>query len=182
MTDPFVAGRGDGLPTVGTAAGYADEEALSYAPKRRPSDALAAITTKAPPIVPSFQQRWSVWAAGYGGSQTTDGNAAARLEQHHEQHLRHGGRRRLSPLAEYARRFCARRRRHQFLGCKWRSAAAAPTCSRPARSCVTTSGAAYLTAALAYGWQDITTDRTVTVAGADRLRARVQRQCLVGPA
>jgi uncharacterized protein with beta-barrel porin domain len=32
-------------------------------------------------------------------------------------------------------------------------------------------GPAYLTAALAYGWQDITTDRTVTVAGIDRLRA-----------
>ena len=23
----------------------------------------------------SFEQRWSVWAAGFGGSQTTDGNA-----------------------------------------------------------------------------------------------------------
>ena len=32
-------------------------------------------------------------------------------------------------------------------------------------------GAAYLTGALAYGWQDVTTDRTVTVAGIDRLRA-----------
>ena len=33
-------------------------------------------------------------------------------------------------------------------------------------------GPAYLTGALAYGWQDITTDRTVTVAGVDRLRAQ----------
>jgi outer membrane autotransporter protein len=32
-------------------------------------------------------------------------------------------------------------------------------------------GAAYVSGVLAYGWQDITTDRTVTVAGADRLRA-----------
>jgi len=31
--------------------------------------------TKAPPR-PSFEQRWSVWAAGFGGSQTTDGNVA----------------------------------------------------------------------------------------------------------
>lgn len=30
---------------------------------------------------------------------------------------------------------------------------------------------AYITAAAAYGWQDITTDRTVTIAGTDRLRA-----------
>ena len=43
-----------------------------------------------------------------------------------------------------------------------------------------TVGAAYVTAALAYGWQDVTTDRTVTVAGVDQLRARVQRQCLFG--
>ncbi len=32
-------------------------------------------------------------------------------------------------------------------------------------------GAAYLIAALAYGWQDVTTDRTVTAAGTDRLHA-----------
>jgi uncharacterized protein with beta-barrel porin domain len=33
-------------------------------------------------------------------------------------------------------------------------------------------GPAYITGALAHGWQDITTDRTVTVAGVDRLRAQ----------
>jgi hypothetical protein len=33
-------------------------------------------------------------------------------------------------------------------------------------------GAAYLSGALAYGWQDVTTDRTVTVAGIDQLRAK----------
>ncbi len=32
-------------------------------------------------------------------------------------------------------------------------------------------GAAYLSGALAYGWQDVTTDRTVTIAGLDRLHA-----------
>src|ERR1700745_281606 len=34
-----------------------------------------------------------------------------------------------------------------------------------------TSGAAYVAGALAYGWQDITTNRTVTIAGVDQLRA-----------
>ena len=34
------------------------------------------------------------------------------------------------------------------------------------------AGAAYLSGALAYGWQDITTNRTVTIAGVDRLRAK----------
>ena len=39
-------------------------------------DAYAAIYRKAPVMADPFAQRWSVWAAGYGGSQTTDGNAA----------------------------------------------------------------------------------------------------------
>jgi uncharacterized protein with beta-barrel porin domain len=33
-------------------------------------------------------------------------------------------------------------------------------------------GAAYLSAALAYGWQEVTTDRTVTIAGVDQLHAQ----------
>ena len=43
-----------------------------------------------------------------------------------------------------------------------------------------TVGAAYLTGALAYGWQDITTDRTVTVAGVDRLRAQFNANAFSG--
>jgi outer membrane autotransporter protein len=41
-------------------------------------------------------------------------------------------------------------------------------------------GAAYLAGALAYGWQDITTDRTVTVAGIDRLQARFRANTFAG--
>jgi uncharacterized protein with beta-barrel porin domain len=41
-------------------------------------------------------------------------------------------------------------------------------------------GAAYLTGALAYGWQDITTDRTVTVAGTDLLRAQFNANAFSG--
>ena len=37
-------------------------------------DAYAAIYRKAPVMADSFAQRWSVWGAAYGGSQTTDGN------------------------------------------------------------------------------------------------------------
>ncbi len=38
-------------------------------------DAYAAVYRKALPPADAFAQRWNVWAAGYGGSQTTDGNA-----------------------------------------------------------------------------------------------------------
>jgi uncharacterized protein with beta-barrel porin domain len=41
-------------------------------------------------------------------------------------------------------------------------------------------GAAYLSGAVAYGWQDITTDRTVTVAGIDRLRAQFNANAFSG--
>lgn len=43
-----------------------------------------------------------------------------------------------------------------------------------------TIGPAYVSGALAYGWQDVTTDRTVTVAGTDRLRARFTANALTG--
>jgi uncharacterized protein with beta-barrel porin domain len=41
-------------------------------------------------------------------------------------------------------------------------------------------GAAYVTAAAVYGWQDVTTDRTVTVAGVDRLRAEFNANAYSG--
>ena len=75
MTDPFVAGRGDDLSAGGgSATGYSDE-AIAYAAKHKPNDALAAIYTKAPPAAAPFEQRWSTWAAAFGGSQNTDGNS-----------------------------------------------------------------------------------------------------------
>ena len=43
-----------------------------------------------------------------------------------------------------------------------------------------TVGAAYVTAALAYGGQQVTTDRTVTVAGFDQLRAQFNANALSG--
>ena len=43
-----------------------------------------------------------------------------------------------------------------------------------------TVGPAYLSAALAYGWQDVTTDRVVTIAGIDRLRAQFNANAFSG--
>jgi hypothetical protein len=82
LTDPFVAGRGDPVSAGGGASPFAadDREALAYASGKARSkserDAYAAVYRKAPIMADPFTQRWSVWAAGYGGSQTTDGNTA----------------------------------------------------------------------------------------------------------
>ena len=70
---------GDGATRTPDASPFA-EEATASAPMHRKTDkserdAYAAIVRKAPPPA-SFEQRWSVWAAGYGGSQTTGGNPA----------------------------------------------------------------------------------------------------------
>ena len=41
-------------------------------------------------------------------------------------------------------------------------------------------GPAYLSGALAYGWQEITTDRTVAIAGIDQLRAKFNANAFSG--
>ncbi|MBR1244453.1 autotransporter domain-containing protein, partial [Bradyrhizobium sp. AUGA SZCCT0274] len=170
MMDPFIAGRGDAATAGGNAFGFADEEALAYAAKKRnPNDALAAIYTKAPPMVP-FQQRWSVWAAGFGGSQTTDGNTVA------------GSNTATSRI--YGTAIGADYRFSPFTIAGFSLAGGGTNFSVAnngnGRSDLFQAGAfirhnvgaAYLSGALAYGWQDVTTDRTVTIAGIDQLRAR----------
>jgi T5SS/PEP-CTERM-associated repeat protein len=72
MLDPFVDGR--------TGVGGVDRPALGFAPERAPLPediALAyAKVLKTPPKPPTFEQRWTVWGAGYGGSNRTDGDLA----------------------------------------------------------------------------------------------------------
>ncbi|MCP3470142.1 autotransporter domain-containing protein [Bradyrhizobium sp. CCGUVB1N3] len=168
MTDPFIAGRGDPISAGGRPNAYADES-LAYAAKRKPNDALAAIYTKAPPV-PVFEQRWSVWAAGYGGSQRTDGNAVLGSNDTRSSiyGMAVGADYRISPntLAGFALGGGGTNFSVNGFGSGRSDLFQAGAFLRH------NIGPAYLTGALAYGWQDITTDRTVTVAGIDRLRAQ----------
>jgi len=69
MTDPFIDGRGNGgAPQGSGASGYA------ATPDTGAARNAFAMFNKAP--VATFEQRWSTWVAGFGGSQTTDGNTA----------------------------------------------------------------------------------------------------------
>jgi outer membrane autotransporter protein len=72
MLDPFVDGRSAGAPVSGPA--------LAFAPEREelPEDIALAYSKvlKAPPKPATFEQRWSVWGAGYGGSNRTSGDVA----------------------------------------------------------------------------------------------------------
>ena len=177
LTDPFVAGRGDGV-TAGGVASFADPT-LGYEATRKPNDALAAIYRKASPMaVDAFGQRWSTWAAGYGGSQTTDGNATP------------GSNSVTSRIYGTAVGLDYRLSPNTLGGI---ALAGGGTSFSVANSGVGRSdlfqagafirhtlGPAYLSAALAYGWQDVTTDRTVAVAGIDRLNARFTAHAFSG--
>ena len=73
MLDPFVFGRG-GPASGGGALGFVPDQETSLPP----DVALAyAGVLKSPPKPQSFEQRWTVWGASYGGSGTFDGNVAA---------------------------------------------------------------------------------------------------------
>src|SRR5258708_20657009 len=72
MLDPFVDGRNSIAGAGGPALGFAPER------EELPDDiALAyAKLLKAPPKPANFEQRWSVWGAGYGGGNRTSGDPA----------------------------------------------------------------------------------------------------------
>ncbi|WP_342722181.1 autotransporter domain-containing protein [Bradyrhizobium sp. B097] len=178
MLDPFVDGRVPTATPAGATA-YVDDNSLAYAAKRSTSDAAAAIYRKAP-IAESYDPRWSVWAAAYGGSQTTDGNAALGSNNTTSQAFGTaiGADYRFSPntIAGFA-----------LAGGGTNFSVANGGGGRSdlfqAGAFVRhTIGAAYLAGALAYGWQDVTTDRTVTVGGLDRLRAEFNANAWSGRA
>jgi uncharacterized protein with beta-barrel porin domain len=176
LTDPFIGGRGDSSTGGVGARPFAEEgDASAYASNGRPRskserDAYAAVYTKAPPLAP-FEGRWSVWASGFGGSQTTDGNAAVESNSV------------TSRLAAGA--VGADYRFSPFTIAGFALAGGGTNFSLAnglgsGRSDLFQAGAfvrhnigpAYISAALAYGWQDVTTNRMVTIAGLDQLQAR----------
>jgi autotransporter-associated beta strand protein/T5SS/PEP-CTERM-associated repeat protein len=72
MLDPFVDGRSGVVGAAGPALGFAPER------EDLPDDIALAYSKvlKAPPKPATFEQRWSVWGAGYGGSNRTSGDPA----------------------------------------------------------------------------------------------------------
>jgi uncharacterized protein with beta-barrel porin domain len=113
--------------------------------------------------------RWSVWGSAYGGSSNTSGNATLGSQSATARAFGFaaGADYRISPdtLAGFA-----------LAGGGTNFSVAGFGTGRSdlfqAGAFVRRNfGAAYVTAAAAYGWQDVTTDRTVTAAGIDRLRA-----------
>jgi len=172
LTDPFVAGRGDGV-TAGASAptGYASTQTPSTA-----RDAYAMFT-KAPPVAP-FEQRWSVWGAGFGGSQTTDGNSTlgSNTATSSIYGTAVGADYRISPFTVAGFALAGGGTNFSVAG----SGSGHSDLFQAGAFIRHTVGPAYISAALAYGWQDITTNRTVTVAGSDQLRAQFNANAFSG--
>ncbi|OKO72742.1 hypothetical protein AC630_30295 [Bradyrhizobium sp. AS23.2] len=164
LTDP-IAQRDGGPGAANGAVGFTEEDQASAYAARKRTDAFAMVS-KAPP---QTVQRWSVWAAGFGGSQTTDGNAATGSNNATSRiaGTAVGADYRLSPttLLGFALAGGGTSFGVNGLGSGRSDLFQAGAYLRHA------NGPSYISAALAYGWQNVTTDRTVTIAGTDRLRA-----------
>jgi autotransporter-associated beta strand protein len=176
MTDPFIDGRGGASPSIG-ATGFAEEgnQASSYAATRG-ADAYAMFTKA--PLAKTWDPHWSVWAAGFGGSQTTDGNTAQGSNSTTS---------RIFGTAVGADYIFSPRTIAGFAlaggGTNFSVANGGGGHSdlfQAGAFVRHTVGQAYITGALAYGWQDITTDRIVTVAGFDHLRAEFNANAFSG--
>jgi uncharacterized protein with beta-barrel porin domain len=180
MLDPF--NRGTASAPGGGVSGYASEGDASAdasgGRKRSGAERDAyAMFTKAP--AQSFEARWSVWGAGFGGSQSTDGNATVGSASVTSRIA--GG----AVGADYLfspdtiAGFALAGGGTSFnlangLGNGRSDLFQAGAYVRH------TMGAGYIAGALAYGWQDITTNRTVTLAGFDQLQARFNANAFSG--
>ncbi len=167
-----------GSPAGGAGAGGAP---LGYAPQRQVSrqaaQAYAAVTPKDRPV--SFEGRWSVWAAGYGGSSRISGDNAAGS---HDTTSRVYG---VTGGATY--RASADSQLGFALGGAGSSFGIADGLGSGTSDSFNAAlyghhafGPAYMAAALGYSWQDASTDRTVTAGGTTEvLRASFRPQALV---
>ena len=158
LTDPFVAGRGAG-PTPGASAPTAMPGA-TQAIRCRPR---CLCDVHQGTIGADFDPRWSVWASGFGGSQTTDGNAAlgSNTATSSIYGTAVGADYRISPFTVGGFALAGGGTNFSVAS----SGSGHSDLFQAGAFIRHMVGAAYVSAALAYGWQDITTNRTVTAAG-----------------
>lgn len=160
---------------------------LGYAPEKKLPAGVAAANamfTKAPPIV--YAPRWDVWGAAFGGANTTRGDAV--VVGSHDAYTRVGG---VAAGADY------RYAPNSMIGfslaggnINWSTtggSAIAGCCGGGASESFMAGiygkhdfGAGYVSGALAYSNYWMRADRTVTIAGLDRLHAEFDAQGIGG--
>jgi len=179
MLDPTVIGRSGGFAKAGSVAQFAknDEEsddAAAYATMRlanaREREAYA-MATKAPLLSSQPSSRWSVWSAGYGGSAQVGGNALVGSQDLTARVWggAAGADYRLSVDTLVGFALGGGGLNYSLAGAMGSGSADLFQAGAYGRH---NFGPAYISAALAYGWHDVTTNRTVALAGADQLQGR----------
>lgn len=171
VSDPTVGGRGvGGSSPMGFAAEGDPMDAYAYAStgrKRSGSerDAYAAIT-KALPRAARFEPRWNLWVSGFGGTQTTDGNASAGTNTSSSRiaGAAVGADYWLSPETVAGFALAGGATNYSVVG----GGSGRSDLFQLGGFVRHAIGAGYVTATAAYGWQGVSTDRMV---GAEQLRA-----------
>jgi uncharacterized protein with beta-barrel porin domain len=184
LLDPSIAGRAGGFAQAGSAAQFVadDDEASAYTGKR-PATAgerdAYAMATKAPLLASPPPSRWSVWSAGYGGSATVGGNATVGSQDTRASVFGTavGADYRLSPDTLLGFALAGGGTSFALAGGLGSGSADLFQAGAFARH---NFGAGYIAGALAYGWHDVTTNRTVALAGLDELQARFRADTFSG--
>jgi uncharacterized protein with beta-barrel porin domain len=144
----------------------------------RAKDAYASMARKAAPIAEPFDARWGVWAAGYGGSQSTNGDANLGSNKTTSNVFGSavGADYRFSPNTVVGFALAGGGTHFNVAN----NGSGNSDLFQAGAYLRHTEGAAFIAAALAYGWQDVTTNRTVTAAGIDSLRANFKTNAISG--
>ena len=173
LTDPFTGGQdnGQGAAESSPALGYA------AACKSQPNDACASLVTKAPPMQ-TFEQRWRVFGAAYGGTAQIGGNAALGSHDATSQvsGVMGGAAYALSPATRVGFAFGGGGTSFGLSDGLGSGRSDMFQAGVFARHGFAQGG--YLSGALAYGWHDVSTDR-VTSTG-ERLRGDYKADVLSG--
>jgi uncharacterized protein with beta-barrel porin domain len=184
LLDPTAAGRASGFAAPGGSASQfaTDDEASAYAAKRQatPSERDAfAMVTKAPPWSAQPVNPWSVWGAAYGGSESVGGNAVVGSQDLTARvwGVAVGADYKVSPdtLAGFA--LAGGGTSFSLANGLGSGSADLFQAGAFARH---NFGPVYVSAALAYGWHDVTTNRAVALAGVDLLQGRFRADALSG--
>lgn len=169
LIDPFAAGRSDQDSSSGSLTN-------SYAEMSSPRKVDAVFAKAMPAKADPFAQRWTLWAAGFGGSQTTDGSAVtgSNTATSRIYGLAAGADYRLAP--DTVTGFALSGGGTNFSAAN--SGSGRSDMFQAGAFVRHTIGTRYLAAAVSYAWQDVTTDRSV--AGIDQLQARFNANAYSG--
>lgn len=187
LLDPAIAGRAGGFTTPdGMSRFAADDVTLSYA-ARQPAgssmDEAYAMAAKAPQRASQpanqFANPWSVWAAAYGGAQSIGGNATMGSQDTRAQiwGIAAGADYRLSPDTLVGFALGGGGTSYSLAGGFGSGSADLFQAGAYGRH---QFGHAYVSAAFAYGWHDVTTTRSLALAGLDTLQGRFRADSFAG--